>query len=308
MRIFDAHCDVLYQLWNNPDISFLDSAKLHVTYEQLQIGNGSVQCFAIFVPDSVPYGTKLQTALEMVELFYSRIIEPYENMKVILTRTDLLDLKEEEIGAVLTLEGVDAIGGSLLHYKTLLRLGVRSVGLTWNYANLAADGILEERGAGLSQFGKQLVTINNQYKLWTDVSHLSERGFWDVLELANKPISTHSNAKHLCPHPRNLTDEQIGALIKADGRVGVTFVPQFLHTDEDKATIDDVLTHLDYICSLGGEHHVGFGSDFDGIDKLTKGLEHYQAYEKLINKLLNNYSDAQVKNFLFLNFFNDFLT
>ncbi|WLR52408.1 dipeptidase [Bacillus tianshenii] len=306
MKIFDAHCDVLYQLWKDPTLSFEDSPHLHITYEQLQQTGGKVQCFAIFVPDDVPYGTKFQAALQMVDIFYKKVIEPFAKMKPILTRHDLTALQSDEIGAILTLEGVDAVEGSVLNYETLLRLGVRSVGLTWNYANLAADGVLEERGAGLSSFGKRLVAINNAYNLWTDVSHLCEQAFWDVMETAHKPIATHSNAKALCGHPRNLTDNQIKAMFEHDGRIGVTFVPQFL-CDNEQAALTDVLHHLDHLCSLGGEDYVGFGSDFDGIDKTVKGLERYHTYEKLINALLNNYSDSQVEKFLFSNFYNDFL-
>ncbi|OEH94132.1 dipeptidase [Bacillus solimangrovi] len=307
MKIFDAHCDVLYKLWGNEHLSFYNDKDLHVTYEQLQMTGAKVQCFAIFVPNDVPYGAKFQAALKMVDLFYSRVINPYDQMVHIQTRQDLLNLKEDEIGAILSLEGVDAIEGNVLYYKTLLRLGVRSVGLTWNDANLAADGILEERGAGLTSFGKELVELNNEYHIWTDVSHLSERACWQVLELAKKPLATHSNVKSLCNHPRNLTNEQIKMLIQQNGRIGLTFVPQFLRNDEN-ASISDLLRHLDFVCRLGGEDYVGFGSDFDGIDVMTKGLENYRCYENLINQLLNYYTVNQVNKFLFENLASDFLS
>src|SRR5690606_3795964 len=96
----------------------------------------------------------------------------------------------------------------------LYRLGVLSLGLTWNKANLLADGASEPRGGGLTEFGREVVALNNKYGVLTDVSHLSERGFWDVIELAEAPFASHSNARALCDHPRNLTDEQIRALIQ----------------------------------------------------------------------------------------------
>lgn len=102
---------------------------------------------------------------------------------------------------MLTLEGCEAIGESLTQLRTLLRLGVRSVGLTWNDANMVADGALEQRGGGLTRFGKEVVQLLNEQQCWTDVSHLSERAFWDVMELAHYPIASHSNAYTLCPHP-----------------------------------------------------------------------------------------------------------
>jgi len=214
---------------------------------------------------------------------------------------DIQALKHNEIGAILTLEGCDAIGTSLIKYKTLLRLGVSSVGLTWNYANAVSDGILEERGAGLSTFGKNVVKENNLVDAWTDVSHLSVKGFWDVLELAKYPIASHSNAYTICNHSRNLSDDQIKALISKNGMIGITFVPHFLN-ENGSAHITDVLKHIDYICALGGEFNLGFGSDFDGITETVIGLSSYKNYEDLINLLLKYYKEEQVKRFLFSNF------
>lgn len=302
MKIFDAHCDVLYKMWMNPEISFFFDHRLQTNYTYLtQVGQGNIQCFAIFVPSHVHEKARFQVALEMIDIFYEKVLTQ-PNIKLILRKSDALQLKNNEIGTILTLEGCDAIGNDLTNLKTLYRLGVRSVGLTWNYANLIADGILEPRGAGLSFLGKQVVMFNNEKKLWTDVSHLSEQGFWDVMELAKYPIASHSNAKALAPHVRNLTDQQLLALIQKDGMIGITFVPEFLERRAN-ATIDDVLRHVEYICSLGGENNIGFGSDFDGIEKTPENLWNYSYYYILINELLKHYPEKIVKRFLFQNFF-----
>lgn len=301
MKIFDAHCDVLYKMWMNPQIQFYYDYRLQTNYAYLtQIGKGNIQCFAIYVPAHVQEVARFQVALEMIDIFYEKILTQ-PNMKFILTSSDVLQLHEHEIGAILTLEGCDAIGNDITKLKTLYRLGVRSIGLTWNYSNLIADGILEPRGAGLSSFGKQVVKFNNEKRLWTDVSHLSEKGFWDVIELANFPIASHSNAKALAPHFRNLSDSQILALIKKDGMIGITFVPEFL-TIEKNATIHDVVRQVEYICSLGGEKNIGFGSDFDGIEKTPNQLWNYSYYYILINELLKRFSEKIVKRFLYQNF------
>lgn len=204
---------------------------------------------------------------------------------------------------MLTLEGCEAIGESLTQLRTLLRLGVRSVGLTWNDANMVADGAFEQRGGGLTKFGKEVVRLLNEQQCWTDVSHLSERAFWDVIELAQYPIASHSNAYTLCPHPRNLRDDQIQALIKKNGVIGVTFVPQFLRHDTQTTTVTDVLRHVDYICSLGGENHIGFGSDFDGIFETVDQLANVSHYTHFINELLKHFKEEQVRKFLFCNFY-----
>lgn|SRR5690606_20789083 len=288
-------------MWMDPTIDFRNSSKLHITYDQLKATGSKVQCFAIYIPEGVKPESRFEVALEMVEIFYQKVIAPFPLLKIVRTREDILSLKEGEIGAFLTLEGCDAIDQSIVKLQSLIRLGVSSVGLTWNYANFVADGVGEPRGGGLSSFGVEVVKELNNASIWTDVSHLSVKGFWDVMEVADYPIASHSNVIEICNHRRNLNKEQIEALIKKNGMIGITFVPQFLQNQGD-ASIEDVVKHLDYICSLGGENNVGFGSDFDGITDTTMGLENYKGYEALINKLLKHYSEKQVKKFLYDNF------
>ena len=265
------------------------------------INNGAkIQCFAIYIPESVHPDLRFSAALQMVDLFYEKILDERE-MKLISSRADIEALKENEMGAILTLEGCDCIGQDLLKLKTLLRLGVTSVGLTWNYANFVADGALEPRGAGVSNFGQEVIRLLNEEVIWCDVSHLSEAAFWDTIQLANYPIASHSNVYNLCPHPRNLRDDQIIALFKKDAVIGVTFVPQFL-TKKPIALIKDILNHIDYLASLGGEHQIGLGSDFDGIEKTVDRLSSYREYHHLVNELGKYYSADFVKGILFENF------
>lgn len=300
MKIFDAHCDVLYKMFLNPKINFKDSSKLQVTFEQLVATDAKVQCFAIYIPESIHPDMRFQSALYMVEIFYEKIIKAFPQLKLITCQEDITSLTSDQIGAVLTLEGCDAIGSDLIKLKSLIRLGVSSVGLTWNFANSVADGVLEERGAGLSRFGKDVLKILNETQTWCDVSHLSERGFWDVMEWGDYPVASHSNCYSLCPHPRNLTDDQIKAVIQRNSVIGITFVPDFLSSNQ-AASITDILRHLEHICSLGGEEHVGFGSDFDGIDRFVINLASLREYEALVNELLKYYPNKQVENFLFYN-------
>jgi membrane dipeptidase len=300
LSYFDGHCDVLYKMFIDKTINFQNSDKLHVTKSNLQKGGAKIQCFAIYVPESVHPDMRFEAALSMATIFYDKILQPNADLKFIRSQKDINELKNGEIGALLTLEGCDAIGGDLLKLKTLLRLGVSAVGLTWNYANAVADGALEPRGAGLSLFGRETVKLLNKQAIWVDVSHLSENAFWDVMEHAEYPYASHSNTYNLCPNPRNLRDDQIKAMIEADSVIGITFVPQFL-SGTNTATITDILRHLDYICSLGGEDHVGFGSDFDGIDQTVKGLASAVDYPNLINELTRYYTSTQVEKFLYTN-------
>lgn len=127
------------------------------------------------------------------------------------------------------------------------------------------------------------------------------KSFWDAISLAAYPIASHSNAHSLCPHPRNLRDDQIKALIDKNGVIGITFVPEFVK-GKGTPSIKDILSHIDHVCSLGGERHIGFGSDFDGIDKMIPGLEAHKDYANLIDALECHYSSKQVRRFLYENF------
>ncbi|KAA0547864.1 membrane dipeptidase [Bacillus sp. BGMRC 2118] len=303
VKVFDAHCDVLYKLWLNPNLNFEYAQELHANLERLKRGHSKVQLMALYIPEEVNYENRFEVALEMVHLFHEKVLNAHKEVKQVRTKRDIENLKDGEIGLMLSLEGCDAIGTSLTRLRTLFHLGVKSVGLTWNYGNAVADGILEPRGAGLSLFGKQVVEENNLFKVWTDVSHLSVKGFWDVLEVADFPIASHSNSISLCKHPRNLSDEQIKALIDKDSMMGINFVPYFL-SEREEATISDVLRHLDYICALGGENNVGFGSDFDGISSTVVGLEDFSKYDTLIEELSKHYSNGQVEKFIYQNFMN----
>ncbi|WP_458413831.1 dipeptidase [Schinkia sp. CFF1] len=305
-KIFDAHCDVLYKMWLNNKISFEDSKVLHVNYENMVDAGSKVQCFAIYIPESVRFSDRFNVALEMVDLFFEKILYTNSKMKIILEKEDILKLKDDEIGAILTLEGCDAIGHDIVRLKTLYRLGVRSVGLTWNYANAVADGALEKRNGGLTNFGREVVELNNQLRIWTDVSHLGEASFWDVIETADYPIASHSNAYSLFQHHRNLKDEQIKAIIQKNGVIGVTFVPDFLSGDKQNAEIKDVIRHIEHICSLGGESHIGLGSDFDGIDYTVQGLEDYRGYKKLILEMKKYFSKEQISKICYQNFVDNF--
>ncbi|WP_257351467.1 dipeptidase [Pseudalkalibacillus decolorationis] len=301
MKIFDAHCDVLLKLWRGSSLTFNNTNHLQVSYPALKQVGAKVQCFAVFVPDDLIGDARFQAALEMIELFHSKIIKPYPDIKKVTSREEIDDLKDHEIGAILTLEGCGPIANDLVRLQTLVNLGIRSVGLTWNYANDLADGVLEERSAGLSNLGREAVRYLHEERIWTDVSHLTECGFWDVLERTDFVIASHSNVKALCEHPRNLNDNQLRALIQKDAAIGITFVPYFL-SEQHSVTISSVLRHIDYIAALGGVHNIGFGSDFDGISKTVKGLDSYFGYERLINELLKHFPEELVRGFCYENF------
>lgn len=302
MKWFDGHCDVLCKLYREPTrYSFYDpDTDLDVSYKRMKQANVKIQVFAVFIPAHIPPVDRFQVALKQAALFYEEIIRDGERVQLITSKDQLEKLKEHQIGALLTLEGLDCIQGELEKLRLFYRLGVRQVGLTWNYANEVADGILEPRNGGLTRFGHQVMQEMLRLGMIVDVSHLSERAFWEVLEYEKLPVlASHSNARAICPHPRNLTDEQIQVLISRDGRIGVNFYPPFVA--ERNPSISHVLRHIEHICELGGENSICFGSDFDGIEIKIPGLENTGCYLTLLKYLKKYYSTKQIEKWAYQN-------
>ncbi|WML28207.1 dipeptidase [Neobacillus sp. OS1-33] len=302
MKIIDLHCDALMKLQEAKGaLRYADAPELQTNKTRLQLGQIKVQCFAIFIEPDIKGDQKFQVALEQVDYFYKEVLGKNPDMVHIKDWADFDDLKIGQIGAMLTLEGVDPIGNDIAKLHILYQLGVRSVGLTWNQANLAADGAGEPRGAGLTLFGKEIVEFNNEHQILTDVSHLSDKGIWEVIELAKYPIASHSNARALCNHLRNLTDEQAQAMFAKGGLIHVVYHPPFVK-ESGEVTIPDLVKHIDHFCALGGVKQIGFGSDLDGIATFITNLEDASKSQNLINELLKYYSEDVVRGFAYQNF------
>lgn len=303
MRVFDAHCDVLWKLATHADWSFAGvRGNFDVTPGRLAEGNVRVQTFALYA-DEPRFGPLV--LLEEADRFYEDVLQA-ANVVPVRTRSELERAEQSPaaIGAMLALEGVDALWGNLALLRLLFRLGVRSVGLTWNNANWAADGIAEPRGGGLTAAGRRLLEECRAWNVAIDVSHLGENAFRETIDWADETghavFASHANARSVCDHPRNLSDEQLIRLFSLGGVVGLTFVPAFLK-DGGNASIDDVLRHLERVCELGGRRNVGFGSDFDGTPAHIRGLEHPGKFAVLADVLLRYYSADDVQHFLYGN-------
>ncbi|ADH99555.1 dipeptidase [Salisediminibacterium selenitireducens] len=300
MNIYDLHCDALLKLYEDRTRSFKNSPDLEVNAERIREGQIKMQFFAIFIEPDTPSDIMFDAALQQIDLFHTEVLSQSDDIVKITSWHQLKDLKSHQTGAVLTLEGADAFGNDFSKWRILKELGVMSLGVTWNQANLCCDGIGESRGGGLTDFGKEIVAFNNRHGLLTDVSHISLAGFEDVLDLADFPIATHSNAYSLCSHRRNLRDEQLDRLIEKGALIGVVFNPPFID-EQDEATIPALIRHIDYICKRGGSKLISFGSDFDGIASYVKDLDHAGAYQNLITELLKSYSQDEVEGFAWKN-------
>lgn len=297
--ITDFHCDALCKLLMDSSLTFRDhgaAGKLDVTYERMKQAGTILQTFAIYIPEAI--NGRIEPILESIDRFHEHVLT-CPDMMFVKSKADLSHcLASGQIGAMLSLEGVDGLQGNMSLLRVLYQLGVRAAGITWNHANWAADGVMEPRGGGLTAKGKELVQECDRLGIVVDVSHLSERAFWDTADLASKTIiASHSNAKAVLDHPRNLTDDQLKAIIALQGMIGITFVPYFLAQGR-KVVIDDVLRHVEHVCELGGEKHLMFGSDFDGIDTHVEQLTNPAEAYLLREALHKHYSEEQTEQFL----------
>lgn len=303
MKVYDLHCDVLYKLAKAENtISFADSPKLQASKKALEAGGIVLQVFAVFVSDGFPKEQLFLEAIRQIEFFHTEIVGKDDNIIPIYEWEQLGSLKEGQIGAVLSLEGLDMIGGDMHKLKLLLSHGVKLVGLTWNRANKVADGSLEESGTGLTLFGEEVVSLLNEQNIIIDVSHLSEQSFWDVLPKAKWLMASHSNAKALCDSTRNLTDDQIKALIAKNSPIHVVYYPPFISKTKQSVKIQDLVKHIEHIISLGGKHLIGLGSDFDGIGEFVLDLEDASKTQNIVRELLESYTIEEVEGFTSQNF------
>lgn len=309
MFICDCHCDTLTELYNK-NASLYENGQHFDIKRQIALGGGLQFC-AIYVPTEVfRYQGGLRYTLCLLDKYNQEIKKLHENgIDVLQVRTarDAGNVLKHKAATLLAIEEGGAIDGSLEALRCLYELGVRAMTLTWSNRNDIADGINEEAtGSGLTLFGKQVVAEMNRLGMLVDVSHISTAGFWSVIETSTKPIiATHSNAKSLCSHPRNLNDEQIKALAQNGGLAGITFAGQFLEEDWRNACIESVYKHIDYMLNLiGNDDHIGFGSDFDGISHPPYNIQGVQDYKPLIEYLSKYYSDETINKITHQNVIN----
>lgn len=286
--VVDAHCDTVLSLEDTGRTLGRRSDQGQVDLDRLAEGGVDVQFFAVFPRPELGPESNLRRALRFLERLLAEIDAHAGRVGVVRTADDLDDLlARKRLAAVLSLEGGECLQGEPAALGIFYRLGVRAVTLTWNLRNELADGVMERSGSGLTRFGADVITAMKRLGMLVDVSHLCERAFWDVLELGPPVIASHSCAAALCPHPRNLSDEQLRGLAAAGGVAGVTFLPAFVASDPDQADLDRVADHILHMLTVAGPDHVGLGSDFDGMGpRRTRGLEDVTRLPALTARLL----------------------
>lgn len=269
---------------------------IQLNIPKMQQGGIDTAFFAVDVTRA--WKNHLSYALDAFGWFDTEVSTHGTEICIIRTAAEIIAAKSEgKIGAVLTIENSEGVERSLNILRSLYCLGIRSIGLTHNPNTWASTGNDEgETGGGLTKFGVMLVKEMNKLGILVDVSHISERGFWDVLDITDIPvIASHSNCKTLCNHSRNLTNEQLKAVTTNGGVVGITFVPGFLTEDgwTNPPPFAQLLNHIEYAIDIAGLDHVGIGSDFDGGGDLLKDATEFPRITEGLSE--RGYSDEAIR-------------
>jgi membrane dipeptidase len=340
LLLVDTHNDVTSRTVTGFDIGKPDG-KGHTDIARLRAGNVGAVFFSAYVAAAyAAQGRAAHRALEMIDTIRYDIVERYpREFLLALTAADIERAhREGKIAALIGLEGGHAIEDNLRLLRNYYRLGVRYMTLTHSNTNTWADSSGDEddpqvqRHNGLTAFGRQVVAEMNRLGMIVDISHVSDKTFWDVLETSRAPVmASHSSCRALSNIPRNMSDEMIVALAKKGGVIQINFGCEFLSqasasaspwanrdlarklraiADRDaraeaarkaaaampRARLEDVVAHIDHVVKLAGVDAVGIGSDFDGVGCTPAGLDDVSQFPNLTRALLERgYSEADIR-------------
>ncbi len=284
--LVDFHCDTILALFEDPAQGNLRKNSFSVDLAKLRNGHSMAQFFAIFIDKGQP-GDVLERGLAMIDLFYCQLAENQDVISLARNWQDVaVNQHQGRMSAFLTIEEGAVIKGDLPTLRNLHRLGVRLMTLTWNYPNELGfpNSQPEYRAQGLTERGKEVVAEMNRLGMIIDVSHLSDQGFYDVAACSKKPfVASHSNARALTDHSRNLTDDMIRKLADCGGVTGLNFAYQFLGTSPI-SRVADMVAHCRHTVNTGGEDVLALGTDFDGISPNLE-IPHFGEMGQLIGAL-----------------------
>jgi len=302
--IIDAHEDIAFHLnyfkrdFVNPEMPCM------ITLPGLKEGNVRMVFNTVFIHPKHKPDKTVQSGLDQLSK-YEEIYKTFPDEVYQITKVEDLAKfgQDPRIGFLTLVEGADPIE-NVSKLDEFYDRGVRVIGPAWNNKNQYASG--NDSEDGLSEEGVQLIKRMNELGITLDLSHLNEKCFWESIELTNLiPIATHSNARSLTDHPRNLRDEQLKAISDRGGVIGIVLYDYFLKIGDKKPTLENVFAHADYIVNLCGEDHVGIGSDMDGarIEDFPQGLNTIADLPKIAQFFIEKgYSEKRVEKIMSGNF------
>ena len=285
MRIsyFDAHCDTIGMALGDKDSLRCNPYRIDLQRGK-ELGRYA-QFFALYGDvESAPH-VDLWTHCRMLHRRFEKEIRENSDLVRHCRSGAEVDGAVEQglMAALLSIESADLLECRIDRIETVAQWGVRMMNLTWNHPNAISGANRRECERGLSQVGRDFVREMEANGIYADVSHLSDAGFWDLVRLARQPIvASHSNARALCPHSRNLTDDMFCAIRDSGGVVGINYYRGFVG---GKGDMEALAEHIDHFLSLDGEKTLCFGSDMDGCDVLTGGIDGLQNIPSLYDVL-----------------------
>ena len=298
MRIIDMHCDTLIEGWRKPERSFYDG-DTSINLKLLKENGSLLQFFAMYLSRNEMKTMDSYDILKGIYGYYQTQMEKYSDIiKPVYSAQEVLENEEKGLlSSLLTVEDGVFIDGKIERVQEVYDMGVRLITLMWNFENSVGFPCSDDPEAhlkGLKPFGIEVVEKMNELGIIIDVSHMSEGGFYDVARYSKKPfVASHSCARSLCNHRRNLTDDQLKTIGNAGGIAGVNFECSFLKEGSNRATYDQIIEHLLYMKDKAGVDAVGFGSDFDGIDDNGE-LENYSGFTTLLERMEGKFTYDEI--------------
>ncbi len=301
MFFVDGHCDTITTIMRNKENIYRNNC--HIDIERFKSFDSPIQVFSIWLEKGKLLNPFFYS-MEAINFFKKEVLVNRDYISIAKSYCDLREnMENKKISGILGIEGCEAFGGDITNIYKFFDKGVRIFTITWNYENELGFGAVTKSTNGLKPFGKKAVKVINNLGGIIDVSHLNEKGFYDICEISEKPfIASHSNSQKMCGHLRNLTDTQIREISQRNGIIGINLYPYFLE-DNGNADIKSVIKHIDHIINVGGENVLGFGCDFDGIDEVPDGIEDVSDVYKLFHEIKNYFGEKIAykiigKNFL----------
>lgn len=265
--LIDLHCDTLvaeskYTTGGNPDT--LDDPTRVLSLSSMPAGVHWAQFYAVYPPEDLRGQAAIDFFEENRASFYRQMEKFSDRVMPCRSAADMeAAWAAGKHAAFLAIENGTPIAGDLSRVKVLADQGVRCVTLVWNGDYEIGSGHSTEKG--LTDFGKAVIPELEKNGILVDVSHLNDAGFADLLTVAKKPfVATHSNARSVCGHKRNLTDDMIREMVKRDCLIGLNYFVKFLEEDGVVESLDSLYRHIEHFFDLGAQHNLALGSDYDG--------------------------------------------
>ena len=265
--IFDLHCDTLTAFMTpGRGENTLNDSQSAFSLGRIPAGVCWAQCCAVFLPDQMAEEERMPFFRRHAENFHRQAERFADRAAYCRTAAETEQAwSQGKTALFLTVENGAVLGRDLKRVEELSRAGVGMMTLTWNGENPIASG--HQADSGLTSFGREAVQELLRHRIWLDVSHLNDQGFWDLMEATEKPVvASHSNSRAVCPNPRNLADEQVREIARRGGMIGLNYYSPFLRGDGRPAELEDVYRHAAHLLDLGMENGLALGSDFDGAD------------------------------------------